>query len=382
MRGTILHIQKVKYIAGSENHLLLLLPQLVRYGYAPTMLVLADPEDEPDTFCECMRSNGIPTDVLRMRGDIDLVLLWRLTRYMRQHRFKLVHTHLFHADLYGAMAARLAGVPKIVCSQHGFDLWRHNRWLALLDRLANSQQNQIIVISSAIGRWLVEVEGLPATKMTTVHYALDAQAFRTNINRGSLSLPGTRPMIGVVARLIKSKGIDILLTAFVDVRQQHPEASLVIIGDGPERDALELQAQTLDITDATFFLGKRSDVSALMREFDVFVLPTFGEGFGLVLLEAMAWGKPIVSTDALAVPEIVVHGETGLLVPPKDSDALAKAICYLLDNPRHAQVMGERGLRRLDTNFTVQRMVEQTVQVYNQVLGTSTPVNNESSEHR
>lgn len=365
---SVLHIQKVKYIAGSENHLLMLLPRLHEYGYEPKMLILADSEDRPEAFCQRMRASGIPTEVMGIRGDLDVLLLWRLRQYIHQGDFDLIHTHLFHADLYGSLAGRLANISTIISTHHGFNTWRSNKFYAWLDRLVARFQKSIITISNAIGQWLVKVEGLPAEKMVTIHYGLDADVFRAQANNKPIALDVSSPIIGTVSRLISSKGIDILLQAFAQVSKTYPNASLIIVGDGPERDSLHRLTNQLQIAQKTHFLGNRDDVSSLMREFELFVFPTFGEGFGLVLLEAMAWGKPIAATDVMAIPEIVIPGETGLLVPQRDSILMAEAIVTLLDDEKYARYLGRKGKERLEEVFTVDRMVEQTAQLYNRVL--------------
>jgi glycosyltransferase involved in cell wall biosynthesis len=369
---SILHIQKVTGLAGSENHLLTLLPGLREYGYDPIMLVLtAPPEDRADAFVEQMRSQGVQTDLMPMSADVDPLLVARLARYIRRHRFTIVHTHLFHADIYGTLAARLAGVPRIVSTKHGFNPWRRKRQYALLDRLAAGFQTHIITISQAIGQWLVQVERLPAEKMRVIYYALDTERFRRCSQTPAALSTFSRPIIGTVARLIPSKGVHILLDAFATCLEHSVQASLLVLGDGPERAALEAHARARGIAGHVHFLGYMAapDVSAMIRAFDIFAFPTFGEGFGLVLLEAMAWGKPIVASRVMAIPEIVLHNDTGLLVPPGDAVSLAQALLRLMQDPTLCHTLGMAGQKRGEQEFTVERMVQQTVNVYNEMLG-------------
>ena len=368
--NSILHIQKVAGIAGSENHLLTLLPQLREYGYEPTMLVLADSEDRPEPFIEKMRDRGIPTHLISLGTDIDPLLLVQLVSYLKKHSFDLIHTHLFHADLYGTIAARLAGLRKIISTKHGFNPWRSQRLYALLDRLAATSQQQLIVISQAIGQWLAEVEKLPANKMQVVHYAIDIDKFCSppQATRELLNLP--KPIVGTVTRLLHQKGVHVLLDAFAKCLEKSPQASLVIVGDGPARFQLEEQVRSLGIAANTHFLGyvAHPKLGAIARAFDIFAFPTFGEGFGLVLLEAMTLGKPVVASKVMAIPEIVLEGETGLLVPPNDSDALSQALLKLMSDPNLCQQFGIAGRQRVEREFTVERMVQKTIWVYQEVL--------------
>jgi glycosyltransferase involved in cell wall biosynthesis len=371
LRSTVLHIQRVSGIAGSENHLLTLLPELATYGYDPTMLVLTNSANQAQSFMAHMRARGVQTDCLCMPSDIDPFLVARLAWYMRQHCVDIVHTHLFHADIYGTLAARLAGINRLVSTKHGFDPWRRKRLYGWLDRLAAGWQMHIITISEAIGQWLVQVERLPATKMRTIHYALDVEHFRGDQRMSPVLAALSRPLIGTVTRLLRQKGVHILLDAFATCLRQVSQASLVVLGDGPERAALEAQVRAHGMAQRVHFFGYMAtpDVSAIMRGIDIFAFPTFGEGFGLVLLEAMAWGKPVVASQVMAIPEIVLHEETGLLVPQGDAMSLAQALLRLMQDPTLCHTLGMAGQKRVEREFTVERMVQQTVCVYDRLLG-------------
>ncbi len=384
MPGTVLHIQKVAGIAGSENHLLTLLPRLEEHGLRTAMLVLADREDRPRPFIERMRSRGIHVALLPMRADADPFLVVELVRYLRRSRFDIVHTHLYHADLYGAAAAGPAGIRGLVSTKHGFNPWRARPFHAFLDRMAAVRQRRIITISHALGRWLNDVEGLPDPKMEVIHYALDLDEFTAGNRGGRIRISNrpritgsssphadlSRPVVGAVTRLLRQKGVHVLLEAFAACLNRCPHASLLVAGDGPARRDLENLAASLGISRQVRFLGHiaHSRVYPLMKTFDIFAFPTFGEGFGLVLLEAMACSLPVVASKVMAIPEIVLDGETGLLAPPDDPALLADALSRLMQNGDMREQMGRAGRRRVETAFSVERMVGQTVKIYEEAL--------------
>ena len=172
-----------------------------------------------------------------------------------------------------------------------------------------------------------------------------------------------------LGRLVPQKGYDVALRAFASVRERHPDAVLVIAGEGPERTELERLGQELGLGESVRFPGRAGDVAAWLQRAEVLVHPARWEGFGLVLLEAMLASLPVVATRVSAIPEIVVDGETGLLVPANDSVALAAALGHVLDDPALARQLAEAGLARARRDFSVERMATATAEVYRRALG-------------
>jgi glycosyltransferase involved in cell wall biosynthesis len=333
------------------------------------MLVLADGDDRPDEFVTRMRAAGVATDVLSMRSDVSLALLRRLVRTIRARQCDIVHTHLLHADLYGALAARLAGVRTIISTRHNPDPFRRSWPIQFLTRSARPAWTHVICISEHLREFCQTNERIPAQRLSTVHYGFAPRVIANGRAwRRQFGWNEEVPVIGMVARLIPQKGHDVLLDALPAVLRHSPTAQLVLIGDGPLRLALEAQAVRLGIKDHVQFLGYREDSAAWMAGFEIFVHPSRWEGFGLVLLEAMNASLPIVATTAGAIPEIVRHGETGLLVPPDQPAELAAALCTLLRDQPRATAMGTAGRRRLEDTFSVTDMVEQTCAVYRRCL--------------
>jgi glycosyltransferase involved in cell wall biosynthesis len=171
-----------------------------------------------------------------------------------------------------------------------------------------------------------------------------------------------------VCRLVPQKGIDVALEAFASVRERHRDARLVVLGAGPLRAELVDLAGRLCVADAVSFPGRVGDVAWWLRRASVLVHPARWEGFGLALLEAMLCARPIVASSVSSIPEIVVDGETGVLVPPDDAPALAAALQALLDEPARASALGAAGEARARREFSVARMTERTLAVYEEAL--------------
>ena len=369
----LLHIQKVAGLAGSENHLLTLLPRLQEHGYQPTMLVLADRNDRPAAFVESMQAAGVQTQVMRMLGDLDGLLLPRLVRLIWHGRYQLVHTHLLHADFYGRLAARIVGT-RVISTYHCDDPFHLIRGVKQLDQLSASLCCRIICISKAVQEFVRQQIRVPSSRLNVVYYGLKARPYRSSSVdlRTELGINPADPIVGVVARLTEQKGHCYLLQAMRFLLDEIPSIHLVIVGNGELRSSLERLSVELAVTEHVHFVGFRSDVPNLMHEFDIVVLPSLFEGFGLVLLEAMAAAKPIVATRVSAIPEIVLDGKTGLLVPPRAPVALSKALRQVIMNPDLAGDLGGCGRRRLEQHFSVKKMVEDTIRIYQSVLSPKT----------
>jgi len=370
----VVHLSKVTGIAGSENHLLALLPGLRNRGIDARLWLLVEPGKPVNELFAQASALGIPTTRLTIHHDADITLVWRLARLLRRERPAIVHTHLIHADLYGTVAARLAGVSRVISSRHNDDRFRYRLPVRLLNRMLWRWTDGGIAISHAIRDFSIRIEGAPAGRIHTIHYGLDPAtvpalpAARHEL-RASLGLSDEAVLIGSVCRLVEQKGLSYALRGFATIAGEFPQAHYVIAGDGPLRQSLQREAEALGIAGRVHFLGWRHDAYAVFAGLDIFLAPSLWEGFGLVLLEAMAYRLPVVSTRVSAIPEIVLDGETGWLVPPKDSDALAETLRAALADPVERQRRGASGRLRLEAHFTVAGMVERTLALYQHVLG-------------
>ena len=372
----VIHVSKVTGIAGSEGHLLRLLPGLTQHGVEIHMLILEDPRSSAVPFRQELETRGVSAEILPIsRWHVDPLLPGRLMRRLRDLQPDLVHTHLLHADLYGLRAAARARVPYAISSRHNNDAFRHNPLIKWLNRRAMKRTQCVVTISRALARFVYEIEGIDPGKVIPVHYGLesptpDANARRTARDR--LGYADDVPLVGVFGRLVRQKGIDVLLEAFASVSGQHPAARLVVIGDGPLRADLEFQTHKLGLKDVVSFTGWIDNARDLMPACDLIAVPSRWEGFGLVTLEAMGYALPLVASRTSALPEIIVDGETGLLVPPENPSALAEAINTLLSGPERTRSFGRAGYERLATTFSVEKMVQATLDVYNKVVSAPT----------
>jgi glycosyltransferase involved in cell wall biosynthesis len=347
----VLHVQKVSGVSGSEAHLLSLLPLLRRRGWDARMIVLHEGEPGAREFVERLRADGVPTEAWSMRTDLDPRVPGRLLA----RRPAILHTHLVHADLLGLPAGALARVPVRISTKHGFNEFRSHRVLALADRAAARCAHAQIAISDGLARYLVDTEGFAPDAFTVVHYGIEPGP--------EPPPPPTSTRLVAVGRLIPIKGFDVLLEAFGRARRELPELTLELAGAGP-LDA-ELRAAA---PEGVTFLGRVSPIGSVYERNAVAVVPSRGEGFGMVALEAAERGRPAIVAAVGGLPEIVADGETGLVVPPNDAPALAEAIVRLVRDPELVARYGAAARRRALSRFSADANADAIGDVYRRLL--------------
>ncbi len=347
----VLHVHRIGGIGGSERHLLTLLPALVERGVDVRFLGLDDTSRAPDPFYEAL---SVPFERMAAPHDLDPRLAVRVRRATCEA--DLVHTHLVHADVYGALGARV-----LVSTKHNDDPFRTGPF-RYVERALTRRASRIIAITNALARFQVERVGLPREKVEVIHYGLDELPGPWGTNPAD-DVTGDARVLLAVCRLEPQKGIDVAIRALPEVVARHPDARLVVLGEGPQRADLKELARSLGAP--VHLLGRVPDVAAWLRRAELLVHPVRWEGFGLALLEAMLASLPVVATRVSSIPEIVVDGETGLLVAPDDTAALAAALNRVLDDPDGYGAAGEARARQ---EFSVAHMADRTLAVYESVL--------------
>jgi len=362
MDGTrVLHLQKVAGISGSEAHLLSLLPRLRERGWDVRMLMLH--EDEPGAwdFARALEATGVPLDTMRLRADVDPLAFFELGGYLARRRPEILHTHLVHADAYGQMAGLLARVPLRFSTKHGFNEFREGRAFALGDRTVASLAHVHIAISRGLARYLADTEGFAEESFEIVHYGITP-------NGEPAGYPGDAPRLLCVGRLIPIKGHIVLLRAFAAARREVPGLELDVAGRGPLEPALRALARELGVADAVHFLGHVTPIQSAIERAAVVVVPSMGEGFGMVALEAMERARPVIAAEIGGLGELVRDGETGILVAPGEAEPLREAIVRLAGNLELAAEMGRAGRNRALRDFLEERCVDRTEILYRSAL--------------
>ncbi len=360
----VVHVHKLTGVSGSENHLLALLPALREAGVDARFLGLDVMGSDAPRFYERLEELDVPSRRVRCGVDVSPRMARDVIGAVKRERPDLLHTHLVHGDIYGAVAASALRLP-YVSTRHNDDRYLLGPF-RYVDRAFARPARRLIAISDAVRRFLEQAGHSPG-KLVTVPYGLDTPpSAPSTVTPDDAGIPEGVPLLLAVGRLIAQKDHPTLLRAFARVHERHPEARLAILGSGPDEAATRALVHELGLDDAVVLPGRQEPGDWLARA-DMFVHTSRWEGFGIVLLEAMLASLPIVATSVSAVPEVVVDGETGLLVGEGDDDALAAALDELLADPERARGLGAAGLERARSEFSVARMTDQTIGVYRNV---------------
>jgi glycosyltransferase involved in cell wall biosynthesis len=302
-----------------------------------------------------------------MGGDLDPTLVWRLLRLIRRERADLLHLHSRRgADLWGALAGRIAGVPVVLSRRVDNP---ESGWVA---RRKYRLYARVIAISEAI-RGVLLSEGVSAERVVCVHSAVDTERYRPGCEAGRLARElGVSPdarRVGTVAQLIERKGHRVLLQAIPAVLARAPSAQFFFFGAGPLEGELRAEVARRGLSESVVFAGFRPDLDRILPCLDLLVHPARMEGLGVAVLQGAACALPVVACRAGGLPEIVRHGETGLLVPPDDAGALADAMATLLGDRELATRLGGAARERVLREFSIPAMVRGNRQVYRELLG-------------
>lgn len=320
-----------------------------------------------------LNQQGIKAVRLSWRFRVDPILLVNMIKLIRSDPPQIVHTHLFKSDFHGRLAARLCGVPVVVSTLHNCDAWANNPVFGLIYGLTALFADKIIAVADEVKKFALEHLFIRESRIVTIRNAIQVDQFRYDDQarfnvRKEFGLSLDVLLFGIVARLDPQKDHENFLHAAALIKKEAPAARFLIVGDGGLRDSLVKLADDLGLTPDVVFCGMRKDMPAIMSAIDVLVLSSRYEGLPVVLLEAMAASRPVVSTSVNGVPGVVIDGETGLLVPSANSEALAEACMTLAGDHHLRQEMGLSGFQRVRALYSIELMIQSTIDLYAQLM--------------
>ncbi|MGH7769638.1 MAG: glycosyltransferase family 4 protein [Candidatus Binatia bacterium] len=371
----VLHLINTLSAGGAELHLLTLCRHLKRQGIELVVACLKENVKGSRSLRADFETEGFRIIDLKADGRYSFRFLRPLVGLVKNERPDIVHTHLPRAD-FAIFLARFF-YPSILWISSVHDIHSQSwsaRWALPLFDFVWRRADGVIAISHAVKNWLVTDHRVPSEKVSVIHYGIDAERFvrASNAAREPRDMNG-EPVVGSIGRLEPRKGHACLIEGMSEVCKAAPGAKLVIAGAdtwdyGKE---LELLIDRLGLQDRVRLIGFQSDVASFFGSLDVFAFASRAEGFGQVIIEAMAAGKPVVASRVPPLTEIVVHGKTGLLMEPDNPQAFADAIAWLFAHPEEAREMGRHGQERVHTYFSAPRMADETLRLYRSLARTS-----------
>jgi glycosyltransferase involved in cell wall biosynthesis len=357
-------------IGGTEQQLFELVKRLNRQRYTPLVCCF-----RPGRVAREIEALGVPVFTIHKKAKFDLGLLPSLIRLMRREKIDLVQTYLFTANTWARLAAILARAPLIVSSERNVNMWEE-RYKRLLGKLLDRWTRATIANSGAVKDYLVG-KGIAPEKIRVVYNGVDPERFHSDVSssevKAELGIPLHHQVVGLIARLEPAKDVHTFLRAAAIVTRRIPEASFLVVGEGSLRRDLEREAQQLGIAERVVFTGPRRDIPRLLAACDISAMSSLKEGMSNTIMESMAAGKPMVATSVGGNPELIVDGETGLLVPIRDPAAFAAALHTLLSEPARARQMGARARERIARWFSVTALVESTERLYDELTASLPP---------
>lgn len=318
-----------------------------------------------------LQARGVRVISLEGKGKGDIRVLWRFWKVLKVERPDVVHAFLFWANVTARLISQFRPKVHVISSYH--DEIVSEGWInRVLDRFTMRWTEHLVCCSEAVRRSMKQHIGGAGKPVTVIPFGVHAERFRgAEVEKGRDHAQAHLPVLGTICRLVEpKKGLTVLLDAIAKLEQDQggPVCQVMIVGEGPADSELRLQSERLGLAMRVRFMGARRDIPELLSQIDIFVLPSVYEGFGIAILEAMAAGKPVIATWVGGVPEFVKSGESGLLVPPGDSNKLAAAIHLLLSDSARARVMGLNGQAHVLTQYTIQSVVKQHEQLYDRCM--------------
>lgn len=360
----VLHMDTERTWRGGEQQALYLATGLARRGVLN--LCVGQPGAP---FVERAAQAGLEVAEVRTRGEADPGGVLRLRKLFRTWRPDIVHMHTSHAHTLGVLALRLGGVGRAVVSRRvDFTIYRNRLRLSWFKYRFGV--DRYVAISEGIRRQMVK-DGIPASRIEVVHSGVDLTRFdgvEPHDLRAEFGLPAGAPLIGDVAHFGWHKAQEVLVQATPAILARHPEARVLLIGEGECMPAVRAEAERLGVAERILFTGFRRDVPSLILALDCFVMCSVLEGLCTSLIDALALRCPAVGSAVGGIPEVLLDGETGLTVPPRDPAALAGAVCRVLEEPALRDRLRERGRRHVEEKFTVDSMVDGNLAMYRRLV--------------
>ncbi|MCK4649022.1 glycosyltransferase [bacterium] len=359
---TILHTESAKRWGGQERRTFAEAVEFKKRGYR--VILVVQPES---ALGKHAKEVGIEVREIGMRNRDILKAFFQLFSLIRRERVDIVNTHSPKDSWIASFAARLTFRPILLRTRH-ITVPISNHPLNIVYKMPH----KIITIGGAIRMAMIEVNRLPPEKIVSIPTGVDLERFNPNRVKGNirkeLGIDQDTPLVGSISIIRTEKGYPYFLEAAQEILKVKPETRFLIVGHEPKGDTVAQEVKRRGLNDKVFMPGLREDIPDILAHLDVFVLCSLREAFGQVITQALAMERPVVATNVGGIPELIKNNQTGLLVPPADSKALARAMLELLENREKAERLGRNGRKLIEEKFSQEAMIEKTEDLYRELL--------------
>ena len=352
-------------IGGVEKHLFELVKRIDKSRFLPVVGALSG----RGKVGKWIEAAGVKVFYVEMEKPWDLLSILRLKRILKREKVDILHTFLFHANVIGRLAGRLAGVKKTVSSTRIAER-RPNLHCELL-RLTRGLVDHELAVSEDVRHFMIERAGISPEKITVIPNGLDFELYRgadRAASRRKLDIPPEAFVICFVGRLDEQKRPDVLLKAWAGIRDKVPAGRVIIVGDKPSKDPVVNLARKLGVEASVDFPGWREDALDFIVASDIFVLPSMGEGMSNVAMQALAVGTPVITTKVEGMNELLCGGDCGVMVRRDSPGELAAAIVDLYENPEKREKLAAAGRGHVEKNYRIEDVVKKYEDKYIEIL--------------
>jgi glycosyltransferase involved in cell wall biosynthesis len=360
----ILHIISSSGIYGAEAVILNMSRTLNESSHSSTLGVFSNSANPNLQLHETAIVQGVESHLISCAGQIDRTVPSSIRELAARTNADVVHAHGYKADIYCYFALRGSGVPLVSTCHTWYDNDLTVSLYGAADRFILRNYAAIVAVSGDVRQRLLKA-GVRREKIHIVRNGIDLRPFDNAVpSLREISSPDKAPIVGLIGRLATEKGVDIFLRAAARVLTELPATKFVVIGEGPDRDQLEILIDELQVRNNIFMLGRRDDMPGVYASLDIMVSASRLEGLPMAILEGMASSRPVIATSVGAVPDAIVDGRTGVLVPPENVEALASKIVILLNNRTQRENLGTAAKRLIEEEFSAERMTTDYLHIY------------------
>jgi glycosyltransferase involved in cell wall biosynthesis len=320
---------------------------------------------------------GIEVFSVDMSRQLTLKPIHQIKKIIGNNEIDLVHSQGARADFFARSAGRIANAPHILCTVampvEGFEVGPLRKTIyRFMDRLSERYVEKFIVVSESLKNTLIKGRRIPPHRVVKIYNGIELDKYNPKLKKTSFrnnwGIPPAAPIVGAIGRMVWQKGFEFFIKAIPEIVEFTPDTRFLLVGDGPLRPNLENLARKLNVYDRIIFTGFRSDIPDLLSTMDVLAVPSVQEGFPMITLEAMAMAKPVVATQIQGITEQIVDGKEGVLIPPRNPEALARTVQRLITDRELSARLGRTARRTVEDFFSVGKMLRETEKVYASLL--------------